>query len=102
MEFGNIIRKSLRISIETKGCVMLAWRKREAESDVHDRGVADLPRHVRVRGAVRAGLEIVAAVTALKSSVPLQTPLSGEAQERGIVGETVLLRTALISPSFAT
>ena len=52
--------------------------------------------------AVRAGLEIVATVTALKSSVPLQTRIgiatglvvvgdligSGEAQERGIVGET--------------
>src|SRR5258705_12956987 len=52
--------------------------------------------------AVRAGLEVVAAITALKSSVPLQTRIgiatglvvvgdligSGEAQERGIVGET--------------
>ena len=52
--------------------------------------------------AVRAGLELVAAVTALKSPVPLQTRVgiatglvvvgdligSGEAQERGIVGET--------------
>src|SRR5450631_3063281 len=51
--------------------------------------------------AVRAGLEVVAAITALKSSVPLQTRIgiatglvvvgdligSGEAQERGIVGE---------------
>jgi len=52
--------------------------------------------------AVRAGLEIVAAVTALKAPVALQTRVgiatglvvvgdligSGEAQERGIVGET--------------
>ena len=59
--------------------------------------------------AVRAGLEIVAAVTALKSSVPLQTRIgiatglvvvgdligSGEAQERGIVGETPNLAARL-------
>jgi class 3 adenylate cyclase/predicted ATPase len=52
--------------------------------------------------AVRAGLELIAAVTALKSPVPLQTRVgiatglvvvgdligSGEAQEHGIVGET--------------
>ena len=52
--------------------------------------------------AVRAGLEIVAAVSALKPNAPLQTRVgiatglvvvgdligSGEAQERGIVGET--------------
>ena len=52
--------------------------------------------------AVRSGLELIAAVTALKSSVSLQTRVgiatgmvvvgdligSGEAQERGIVGET--------------
>jgi class 3 adenylate cyclase len=52
--------------------------------------------------AVRAGLELIAAVAALKSRVPLQTRVgiatglvvvgdiirSGEAQERGIVGET--------------
>ena len=52
--------------------------------------------------AVRAGLELVAAVTALKTQVSLQTRVgiatglvvvgdligSGEAQERGIVGET--------------
>src|SRR6516165_5057012 len=52
--------------------------------------------------AVRAGLEAIAAVRGLKSSVPLQTRIgiatglvvvgdligSGEAQERGIVGET--------------
>ena len=59
--------------------------------------------------AVRAGLEIVAAFTALKSSVPLQTRVgiatglvvvgdligSGEAQERGIVGETPNLAARL-------
>jgi class 3 adenylate cyclase len=52
--------------------------------------------------AVRAGLELVASVSALKSSSPLQTRVgiatglvvigdligSGEAQERGIIGET--------------
>src|ERR1700716_2352426 len=59
--------------------------------------------------AVRAGLEVVAAITALKSSVPLQTRIgiatglvvvgdligSGEAQERGIVGETPNLAARL-------
>jgi len=59
--------------------------------------------------AVRAGLELIAAVTALKSSVPLQTRVgiatglvvvgdligSGEAQERGIVGETPNLAARL-------
>ena len=59
--------------------------------------------------AVRVGLEIVAAVTALRSSVPLQTRIgiatglvvvgdligSGEAQERGIVGETPNLAARL-------
>ena len=59
--------------------------------------------------AVRAGLEIVAAITALTSSVPLQTRIgiatglvvvgdligSGEAQERGIVGETPNLAARL-------
>src|SRR5271170_1225292 len=59
--------------------------------------------------AVRAGLEIVAAITALKSSVHLQTRVgiatglvvvgdligSGEAQERGIVGETPNLAARL-------
>ena len=59
--------------------------------------------------AVRAGLEMVAAITALKSSVPLQTRIgiatglvvvgdligSGEAQERGIVGETPNLAARL-------
>ena len=59
--------------------------------------------------AVRAGLEIVAAVTALRSSVPVQTRIgiatglvvvgdligSGEAQERGIVGETPNLAARL-------
>ena len=59
--------------------------------------------------AVRAGLEIVAAITVLKSSVPLQTRIgiatglvvvgdligSGEAQERGIVGETPNLAARL-------
>jgi hypothetical protein len=58
---------------------------------------------------VRAGLEIVAAITALKSSVALQTRIgiatglvvvgdlvgSGEAQERGIVGETPNLAARL-------
>ena len=59
--------------------------------------------------AVRAGLELVAAVTALKSPVPLQARVgiatgmvvvgdligSGEAQERGIVGETPNLAARL-------
>src|SRR5271170_4351796 len=52
--------------------------------------------------AVRAGLELIAAVTALKATAPLQTRVgiatgmvvvgdligTGSAQERGIVGET--------------
>jgi class 3 adenylate cyclase len=59
--------------------------------------------------AVRAGLELIATVTALKSSVPLRTRVgvatgmvvvgdlvgSGEAQERGIVGETPNLAARL-------
>src|SRR5271169_1677253 len=59
--------------------------------------------------AVRAGLELVAAVTALKAPEPLQTRVgiapglvvvgdligSGEAQERGIVGETPNLAARL-------
>ena len=59
--------------------------------------------------AVRAGLELVAAVTALKAPVSLQTRVgiatglvvvgdligSGEAQERGIVGETPNLAARL-------
>ena len=59
--------------------------------------------------AVRAGLELVAAVSALKPSAPLQTRVgiatglvvvgdligSGEAQERGIVGETPNLAARL-------
>ena len=59
--------------------------------------------------AVRAGLELIAGVTALKSSVSLQTRVgiatgmvvvgdligSGEAQERGIVGETPNLAARL-------
>ena len=59
--------------------------------------------------AVRAGLEVIAAVTALKSPVPLQARVgiatgmvvvgdligSGEAQERGIVGETPNLAARL-------
>ena len=59
--------------------------------------------------AVRAGLELVAAVTALKVTVPLQTRVgiatglvvvgdligSGAAQERGIVGETPNLAARL-------
>jgi len=59
--------------------------------------------------AVRAGLELIAAVTALKSRSPLQTRVgiatglvvvgdligSGEAQERGIVGETPNLAARL-------
>jgi len=59
--------------------------------------------------AVRAGLELTAAVTALKASAPLQTRVgiatglvvvgdligSGEAQERGIVGETPNLAARL-------
>ena len=59
--------------------------------------------------AVRAGLEVIAAVSALKSPVPLQTRVgiatgmvvvgdligSGDAQERGIVGETPNLAARL-------
>ena len=59
--------------------------------------------------AVRAGLEVIAGVTALKFRVPLQTRVgiatgmvvvgdligSGEAQERGIVGETPNLAARL-------
>ena len=59
--------------------------------------------------AVRAGLEVIAAVGTLKSTVPLQTRVgiatgmvvvgdligSGEAQERGIVGETPNLAARL-------
>jgi class 3 adenylate cyclase/predicted ATPase len=59
--------------------------------------------------AVRAGLELIAAVTALKSPVPLQTRVgiatglvvvgdligSGEAQEHGIIGETPNLAARL-------
>ena len=59
--------------------------------------------------AVRAGLETIAAVTALKMTVPLQTRVgiatgmvvvgdligSGQAQERGIVGETPNLAARL-------
>ena len=59
--------------------------------------------------AVRAGLELVGAVSALKSNAPLQTRVgiatglvvvgdligSGEAQERGIVGETPNLAARL-------
>jgi class 3 adenylate cyclase len=59
--------------------------------------------------AVRAGLELIQAVAGLKSSVPLQTRVgiatglvvvgdligSGEAQERGIVGETPNLAARL-------
>jgi len=59
--------------------------------------------------AVRAGLELIAAITALKSPVTLQTRVgiatgmvvvgdlvgSGEAQERGIVGETPNLAARL-------
>jgi class 3 adenylate cyclase/tetratricopeptide (TPR) repeat protein len=59
--------------------------------------------------AVRAGLELIAAVTALKTSVSLQTRVgiatglvvvgdligSGEAQERGIIGETPNLAARL-------
>src|SRR5262252_3172262 len=59
--------------------------------------------------AVRAGLDLIAAVTALKSPVPLQTRVgiatglvvvgdligSGEVRERGIVGETPNLAARL-------
>jgi class 3 adenylate cyclase len=59
--------------------------------------------------AVRAGLQLIAAVTALKSPVPLQTRVgiatglvvvgdligSGEAQEHGIIGETPNLAARL-------
>src|ERR1700719_892253 len=59
--------------------------------------------------AVRAGLELIAAVSAVKSPVPLQTRVgiatgmvvvgdligSGEAQERGIVGDTPNLAARL-------
>jgi class 3 adenylate cyclase len=58
---------------------------------------------------VRGGLELVAAVSAIKSNAPLQTRVgiatglvvvrdligSGEAQERGIVGETPHLAARL-------
>jgi len=61
--------------------------------------------------AIRAGLEVIAAVAALKASVSLQTRVgiatglvvvgdligSGEAQERGIVGETPNLAARLQS-----
>src|SRR6202012_4490652 len=61
--------------------------------------------------AVRAGLEVIAAIRKLKSTVPLQTRIgiatglvvvgdligSGEAQERGIVGETPNLAARLQS-----
>ncbi len=61
--------------------------------------------------SVRAGVELIAAVTALKSPVPMQTRVgiatglvvvgdllgSGEAQERGIVGETPNLAARLQS-----
>ena len=61
--------------------------------------------------AVRTGLELIAAVTALKAPAPLQTRIgiatglvvvgdligSGEAQERGIVGETPNLAARLQS-----
>jgi class 3 adenylate cyclase len=60
-------------------------------------------------GAVRAGLELISAVSALNASAPLQTRIgiatglvvvgdligSGEAQERGIVGETPSLAARL-------
>jgi class 3 adenylate cyclase len=60
-------------------------------------------------GAVRAGLELIGAVTALKAPVSLQTRVgiatglvvvgdlvgSGEAQERGIIGETPNLAARL-------
>src|SRR5262249_39842723 len=59
--------------------------------------------------AIRAGLELITAVTALKSDAPLQTRVgiatglvvvgdligSGEAQKRGIVGETPNLAARL-------
>src|SRR6202521_4541720 len=62
-------------------------------------------------GSVRAGLELIAAVTALRSPAPMQTRVgiatglvvvgdligSGEAQERGIVGETPNLAARLQS-----
>jgi hypothetical protein len=65
-------------------------------------------RNTPMRSA-RAGLELIAAVNALKSPVPLQTRVgiatglvivgdligSGEAQERGIVGETPNLAARL-------
>ena len=58
---------------------------------------------------MRGGLELVAAVSAIKSNAPLQTRVgiatglvvvrdligSGEAQERGIVGETPHLAARL-------
>jgi class 3 adenylate cyclase len=61
--------------------------------------------------SVRAGVELIAAVTALKSPVPMQTRVciatglvvvgdllgSGEAQERGMVGETPNLAARLQS-----
>ena len=63
--------------------------------------------------AVRAGLELVSSVSALKSSSPLQTRVgiatglvvigdvigSGEAQERGIVGEPIWQRACKEPPN---
>jgi class 3 adenylate cyclase len=64
--------------------------------------------------AVRAGLELIGAVSSLKHDAPLQTRVgiatglvvvgdligSGEAQERGIVGETPnLARLLRVAPS---
>jgi class 3 adenylate cyclase len=67
------------------------------------------PRHEDdAERAVRAGLELIAAVSALKAPVSLQTRVgiatglvvgdligSGEAQERGVVGETPNLAARL-------
>src|SRR6202040_3315759 len=83
-------------------------------SEVHGRRCADLLRLPQAHEddaerAVRAGLELIAAVSALKAPVSLQTRVgiatglvivgdligSGEAQERGIVGETPNLAARL-------
>jgi class 3 adenylate cyclase len=69
---------------------------------VRGRDRATLRREDDAERAVRAGLELAAAVSALKSQAALQTRVgiatglvivgdligSGEAQERGIVGES--------------
>jgi len=71
------------------------------------------PTRTTAERAVRAGLELVSSVNALKSSSPLQTRVgiatglvvigdvigSGEAQERGIVGEPIWQRACKEPPN---